>query len=1421
MASSESKGIFDIIIGAALIAASFFVPVAGPLLAQAGAGMIITGVGTLIAGNHNNGFATTIRNPIQPRHVHYGFGRVGGTMAYMNLWGSSDQMLDLVIVLATHPCQGGDLSYQLKPDGSNNTALGTNLIPELLFNQQRVQIDRSKAPFAVYRTAGTSFAPAQQINVLVYSFVRVGSVCTIVLKNDIPYLSPGDKIKIHNLPPGTGNIGLTGNGIWQVQQIVGRGGGFYGVTFTVLSGGPAINIFNFSVGVGYADTLWASFGNKVYIEVLTGNQSLNQTFAANAYGSPWDGDTGNFISPSNPKGLGGNNSLSQDPWQAACSLQGMTAVFLRLHYDQTIFSGGLPQISFILYGKNDIYDPRLGSYGSSGTRAYTTNSALCVADFLSQGAPLGAPWSSSTTYSAGAVVSYITGNGGVGVDYISLINSNTNNQPDTNTTDWAPVTPTTFSLGGWVPAQTYSKGQMVTYIGNSTSSSVANVQYVCLTTSTGNDPSLSPTYWAALSIPVRSVLKYGYSLNYGTDIPLTSLTSSANICDQTVALIEGGTESMYTCNGGFDLDMRRGEILQNLLTSCSGRLSILDGQYFIQPGYWAGPGSPPTTITLAPICAGPVKWKSAPTVRELYNGVKGTYISPANNWQSADIPPYAQDYLHGYNGPAQYQGDVNLATDGGDRRWLDVHLPFTISPSMAQRIAKIELLRRRYYQTGTFILTLSAYQLVPLDIIEATFPFLSFSGKYLEVSAVRFTTVKPPAGSGGSGDGAPALAIEIDFQTTDSSIYAWNDLEELTPQGYQQGVPPTEVVNETVPLPWSPGHVTISATDYYNSLQHGDAYYTYDSTSMGYPIGPASFAAVPVYSTDNSGNPVITVQVLGHPPINSLAGIYGPQISATGSTTGGSLPAGSYIVGMSAFNAGSLPYSNSPYLDYALVTIPATSPPTSTGSISVDIFWSVGDIEGDIYLALQSLTPQQGNQLKVLQEWDSRAVMHFNQNISSTSTTSATITTFDQSQPGGPDTVFDHFSVTWVPVIHSGVWAQQVQAVTATTVTVADPNGNTTSNQYAGYVLSLLGKQTFGIPVPVLNMPVASNTSSGGSPPAAQIVFTIGANAAGNTLPDLRTFISVGDLVVMRSNGTFTSTSVTDTNWANSYYPSGASGIESNHAILMLGGPDAGDIQQIASVSGTNNITLNLVNQFQVTPNPGDPYIVISQDQPTEWNCPPVSNPNKTVGPQIIAQPSVPNFVAQTWLFTVRTKTNKNAYCPDFLAPCRDLYLFGTQGTRTVTSTGSQLSTDRILLFDTSSISTTTLTLSSAITAGDTTIHLSGNYTPPNNTYLNVRSDGTHAAELFFVTGGSGTSTVTVSNAAARNHNNGTTVDVPGGLVFTLLTAVTQAPNQNLYCHKVSTDISYAIIEDPAGNNYVLADTSQQYGSISFVAPAQ
>jgi hypothetical protein len=819
------------IVGGIVAAAFQLYPLAGFLIAS-GAGMILSGVGTLLAGTSGGaggtlaqGIAVATRNPIAPWNVIYGRTKIGGTIIYIHEFGDSNKYLDLVMVLACHQCQAVD---------------------GLIFDNKRVQIDGN----------GDSFQPLQQTENIA-SITRLNNVVTVVLNANIPLLVAGDSIIIQNV---TGDRTL--NGVYPVDQIVSQTVGTPGaITFRYLNGGTAVTYSN----QGQTKTSWPDYGRKIHMEVLLGNHTA--TFPGMLAGTANDGDLSNLIND-------GSN-----PWTSAHKLLGKTAVFLRLHYNDTIFASGLPQIGFLIRGKNDILDPRTSpvSYG------YTENSALCIADYLS------------------------------------------------NTT-------------------------------------------------------------------------FGLKAVYGTEIPLAPLIAAANICDEAVPLANGGTEKRYTLNGTFQLTLRRGEVLQNMLTSCGGRISYAGGQFLVQVAAWPGSSA---TITQTAIFAGSFRWKTTPQIRDLYNGVKGTFVSPSNRWQASDFPPYAQDVRHGY------ASDANLAADGGDRRWLDIQLPFTISVATAQRLAKIELLRRRQLGTGTFVLNMAGYKLAALDVISVSLAYFGWSSKLLEIQAHRFKQDRQEL----DGGEVTALGVEIDVQETASTIYDWGGGDELTPQGYQQANLPTQTT-DAVPNVWC------------------------SAGEWPYPLGANSFSVQQV----NVGTSDPIFYFGGKSPVNIPSKATGtPTLGAASAVAGsGNIGTAGYFVAVTALDAAG---------KETLISGPAPVNVASSGS-HIILPVTAADVNTVLFRGYIGLIPT-----RLLRAAES-------------ATSPVTITDYPQNGYGYPDPAFSHYRFQGKRLWSSG--AQTIAIVNVvTTIPGGAPGGtacvasftNTggqaivwTTDQWAGRYLSHVGQ---------------------------------------------------------------------------------------------------------------------------------------------------------------------------------------------------------------------------------------------------------------------------------------------------------------------------------------------------------------------------
>jgi hypothetical protein len=90
-----SKGVIETITGAVVLTAGIFLeavtwgfatPAAVALfngLIGAGAGMVLSGIGTMVNGGMQPGLTTSVRNPVKPWDIIYGRSSEGGTLTYI------------------------------------------------------------------------------------------------------------------------------------------------------------------------------------------------------------------------------------------------------------------------------------------------------------------------------------------------------------------------------------------------------------------------------------------------------------------------------------------------------------------------------------------------------------------------------------------------------------------------------------------------------------------------------------------------------------------------------------------------------------------------------------------------------------------------------------------------------------------------------------------------------------------------------------------------------------------------------------------------------------------------------------------------------------------------------------------------------------------------------------------------------------------------------------------------------------------------------------------------------------------------------------------------------------------------------------------------------------------------------------------
>ena len=230
----------------------------------------------------------------------------------------------------------------------------------------------------------------------------------------------------------------------------------------------------------------------------------------------------------------------------------------------------------------------------------------------------------------------------------------------------------------------------------------------------------------------------------------TSFVAAANICDEDVVLSAGGTEKRYACDGYFGTDDKPMDIINELVKCMAGSLWYTQGTWVCKAGAYTEP-----VMTLTEDDArGPLSIVTRTSRRDLFNRITGTFRGSTTNYQDDSYPPVLSETF--------------LAADGNQISSTEIDLPFTASPSRAQRIAKIFLYRQREQLLITASFGLRAAELTPGDVIQLTYPRLGFSAKTFEVMEWGFAL---------NDDGS--ITVPITLQEISAGVYDWNADETL------------------------------------------------------------------------------------------------------------------------------------------------------------------------------------------------------------------------------------------------------------------------------------------------------------------------------------------------------------------------------------------------------------------------------------------------------------------------------------------------------------------------------------------------------------------------------------------------------------------------------------------------------------------
>lgn len=178
----------------------------------------------------------------------------------------------------------------------------------------------------------------------------------------------------------------------------------------------------------------------------------------------------------------------------------------------------------------------------------------------------------------------------------------------------------------------------------------------------------------------------------------------------------------------------------------SGKLVRVGGQWEIFAGAYVAPTQ---TYNEGDLFGG-IKVQNLIDRRDNFNGVRGTFVSPLDNWQPTSFP--------------QVVSTAALARDQNKENFKELFFPWTLSPSTAQRLAKIELNKILEAVSVQLQGKLTMFKSQPPDIIKIDNTRFGFSEKEFEIDKAGLVV-------GDSG----ALNYQLTLRETNSGIWDWDE----------------------------------------------------------------------------------------------------------------------------------------------------------------------------------------------------------------------------------------------------------------------------------------------------------------------------------------------------------------------------------------------------------------------------------------------------------------------------------------------------------------------------------------------------------------------------------------------------------------------------------------------------------------------
>ena len=197
------------------------------------------------------------------------------------------------------------------------------------------------------------------------------------------------------------------------------------------------------------------------------------------------------------------------------------------------------------------------------------------------------------------------------------------------------------------------------------------------------------------------------------EIVFASFANSASVCDESVANPDGSTSPRYHSGCVIGADEARTQVMQKLEAACGGKVIRVGGRWMLQVGAYYGPYDFEITEDMV---TGTVTGSTEPSNDSALNTVRGTFIDPSQAWAETDYPEVSV---------AEW-----VVADGGEAAET-LAFSYVSDPYQAQRLANIELRRRRAGGTLSIPMNFVGYNCRPGRSVKVNLPSLNIVGEFI------------------------------------------------------------------------------------------------------------------------------------------------------------------------------------------------------------------------------------------------------------------------------------------------------------------------------------------------------------------------------------------------------------------------------------------------------------------------------------------------------------------------------------------------------------------------------------------------------------------------------------------------------------------------------------------------------------------